>query len=141
MPAGKDLIDQYQIEDVSTQLEIYCPILTKKKCRTKDEILAQKKMQQIMKQTQEEISKGLSGMLYTEGSKALKSLIDRNIISVHDYGYDDFEVPELSGSYFGNLINAAKDQTAYPLFDRTSEDVIKSTVEPTFLILAVLIPR
>ena len=90
IPGGKELLGQ--IEDVSSQLEIYRPVLTKKKRRTTDEILAQMKMQQVMKQAQEEISNGLSGMLNTEGSQALKSLIDRNIISVYDYGYDDFEV-------------------------------------------------
>ena len=139
IPGGKELLGQ--IEDVSTQLEIYRPVLTKKKRRTTDEILAQMKMKQVMKQAQEEISNGLSGMLNTEGSQALKSLIDRNIISVYEYGYDDFAVEELIGGYFGNLINAAKDQTAYPLFDKASEDVIRSTVDSHILDIGRLNPE
>ena len=139
VPGAKELLGQ--IEEVSSQLEIYRPVLKKKKRRTKDEILAQIKMQQVMKQSQEEISNALARMLNTEGSQALKSLIDRNIISVYDYGYDDFEVEELIGGYFGNLINAAKDQTAYPLFDRASEDVIRNTVDTHILDIGRLNPE
>ena len=131
IPEAKELLAQ--IDDLSSQLELYRPILAKKKRRNKDEILAQIKMQQVMKQSQTEISKGLSDMLNTEGSLALKSLIERKIITVHDYGYDDFEVEELIGGYFGNLINATKNQTAYPLFDKTSEGVIKSAVNTHIL--------
>ena len=83
----------------------------------------------------------MAEFLNTEGSQALKSLIERNIISVYDYGYDDFEVEELIGGYFGNLINAAKDQTAYPLFDKASEDVIKSTVDTHILDIGRLNPE
>ena len=139
VPGGKELL--VQIEDVTAQLEIYRPILTKKKGRTKNEILAQMKMKEVLKQSQEEISNGLAELLNTEGSQALKSLIERNIISVYDYGYDDFEVEELIGGYFGNLINAAKDQTAYPLFDKASEDVIKNTVDTHILDIGRLNPE
>ena len=139
VPDAKELLGQ--IEEVSSQLEIYRPVFKKKKRRNKDEILAQIKMQQVMKQSQEEISNALARMLNTEGSQALKSLIDRNIISVYDYGYDDFEVEELIGGYFGNLINAAKDQTAYPLFDKASEDVIRNTVDTHILDIGRLNPE
>ena len=139
VPGAKELLGQ--IEEVSSQLEIYRPVLKKKKRRTKDEILAQIKMQQVTKQSQEEMSNALARMLNTEGSQALKSLIDRNIISIYDYGYDDFEVEELIGGYFGNLINAAKDQTAYPLFDRASEDVIRNTVDTHILDIGRLNPE
>lgn len=128
---GKELLEQ--IDGVSSQLELYRPILTKKKRRTKDEILAQMKMQQLMKQSQEELSRSLAEMLNTGGSQALKSLIEREIVAVHDYGFDDFEVEELIGGYFGNLINATRNQTAYPLFDKTSEGVIKSAVDTHIL--------
>ena len=128
---GKELLEQ--IDGVSSQLELYRPILTKKKRRTKDEILAQMKMQQLMKQSQEEFSRSLAEMLNTGGSQALKSLIEREIVAVHDYSFDDFEVEELIGGYFGNLINATRNQTAYPLFDKTSEGVIKSAVDTHIL--------
>ena len=128
---GKELLEQ--IDGVSSQLELYRPILTKKKRRTKDEILAQMKMQQLMKQSQEELSRSLAEMLNTEGSQALKSLVEREIVAIHDYGFDDFEVEELIGGYFGNLINATRNQTAYPLFDKTSEGVIKSAVDTHIL--------
>lgn len=128
---GKELLEQ--IDEVSSQLELYRPTLTKKKRRTKDEILVQMRMQQVMKQSQEELSQSLANLLNTEGSQALKSLVEREIVSVHDYGFEDFEAEELIGGYFGNLINAAKNQTAYPLFDKTSEDVIKSAVDTRIL--------
>ena len=128
---GKELLEQ--IDGVSSQLELYRPILTKKKRRTKDEILAQMKIQQLMRQSQEELSRSLVEMLNTDGSQALKSLVESEIVAIHDYGFDDFEVEELIGGYFGNLINATRNQTAYPLFDKTSEEVIKSAVDTHIL--------
>lgn len=131
VPEGKELLNQIDI--LSGQLELYRPVLTKIKYRNKDEILIQMKMQQVMKQTQEELLCRMTEMLNTDGSKALKSLVERDIIAVHDYGFDDFEVEELIGGYFGSLINATRNQTAYPLFDKTSEGVIKSAVDTHIL--------
>ena len=131
MPDGQELLNL--IDDASSQLELYRPILNKKKRRTTDEILAQMKMQKVMKDSQDEISQALSKLLNTEGSQTLNSLINRNIIAVHNYGYDDFEVEELIGGYFGNLINAIQNHTAYPLFDKTSEGVIKNAVDTHIL--------
>lgn len=56
VPGGKELL--VQIDDVSAQLEIYRPVLTKKKRQIKSEILAQMKMEQVLKQSQKEISNG-----------------------------------------------------------------------------------
>jgi hypothetical protein len=52
-------------------------------------------------------------------------LIERNIISIYNYNYDQFSTDELVGSYFGNLLNTMRDNTAFPLFDHVSKDVIK----------------
>ena len=97
-----------QIDEVSLLLEEYRPLLTRKKHRNKGEMLAQMKMKQVMKQSQEQIFVGLDSIFNTTGSQILKSLVDKRIITIHDYGYDDFEADELIGGYFGRLINVTK---------------------------------
>ena len=139
VPGGKELLEQ--IDEVSLLLEEYRPLLTKKKHRNKGEILAQMKMKQVMKQSQEQIFVGLDSIFNTTGSQILKSLVDKRIITIHDYGYDDFEADELIGGYFGRLINVAKNQTSYPLLDKTSENVIKGAVDTHILDIGRLNPE
>ena len=139
VPEGKELLDQ--INELSSQIDVFRPILTKKKGRNKGEILTQMKLQQVMKQSQDELLRGLDELLNTDGSQALKALIEREIVVVNDYGFDSFEVEELIGGYFGNLINVARNQTAYPLFDKASEEAIKSAVDTHILDIGRLNPE
>ena len=69
----------------------------------------------------------------TPESRKIKNLIDRNIVSVYDYGFKEFDVNELTGGYFANLMNAMYNGTAYPLFDKQSSGVIDSVVQTKLL--------
>ena len=121
---GKELLAQ--IEEISTQLDAYAPILKKKKRRTRQEILAQAQMNKIFSQSYKEIEEQIQAFLDNSGAQAIKTLVDQKIITVHDYSYSDYELNELVGGYFGNLLNIMQNSASYPLFDSVSENVIRS---------------
>lgn len=127
VPGGRELL--LQIEDLDKQLDEIAPVLKKKKHRNKQELFAQIKIQQVFKQSQTMVLDGFKEAINTSGANAIQDLLDRNIIKVHDYGYDQFQIEELMGGYFGNLINAMKNHTAYPLFDEVSVGVIRSVAD------------
>lgn len=131
IPGGKELLDQ--IENASFQIHQFDPILKKKKHRTKDEILAQLQFQKIFKDTQEQIKTEVEKLISTPAANDIQSLINQKIITVFNYGYEDFEINELVGSYFGNLMNAMHNNISYPLFDKTSESVIRQVNETQIL--------
>ena len=122
-----------QIDEISNQLKEYGPILHKKKRRSREEILAQLKIRQVFEQSKNELREQLQQFWDSPGSQAIKKLVERNIVSIHDYAYNDFDLDKLTGGYFGNLMNAIRSNTAYPLFDSVSEDVIRSVANAHIL--------
>ena len=106
-----------QLEDAEQQLRFYAPALKKKNRRSTQEILAQYKIKTLEKQLQEQLESGMDQLLTTPESRKIKNLIDRNIVSVYDYGFKEFDVNELTGGYFANLMNAMYNGTAYALND------------------------
>ena len=121
---AKDLLNQ--LEGLKSQIDPYMPYLTKNKRRSKQEILAQLQMNKVIKDSKEALDQGISQFTEMPISKEIERLIERNIVSVFDYGFEEFNFDELAGGYFGNLIGVMKNRTAYPLFDKTSNDVISS---------------
>lgn len=131
VPDGYKLLEQIQV--LEEQLNNYAPILKKKKHRNRQEIIAQVKLQQAFKQGKAAILEGFKEAVHTPGSMAIQDLLERKIITVHDYGYDQFQLEELMGGYFGNLMNAMRTKTAYPLFDEVSVGVIRAVVNTHIL--------
>ncbi len=130
-PGGNEVLEQ--IDSVSKQIESIDPILKKKKKRSKQEILAQMEMKKAFSQTQDMLSESISSLLDNEGSQKIRALVEKKIVNVYDYQYKDFELDELVGGYFGNLLKAMRSNTAFPLFDNASENVIKSVVDTGIL--------
>ena len=115
-----------QIRNLQEHFTVVDPILRKKKKRTKQEILAQMQAKKIEIQIRDIMAVTMDDILKHSKSDVLKPLVDNNIISIFDYGYDDFDKDKLTGGYFGNLIRVMQDGAAYPLFDKMSTDVIRS---------------
>ena len=63
----------------------------------------------------------------------INKLIEREIVSVFDYETNDFNIDALTGGYFGNLIRTMQNNKAYPLFDKTSNNVISSFAKTKLL--------
>ena len=130
-PGTSELLSQ--IEDLNEQLNGIAPLLKKKRHRNKQELIAQMKIQQVFRQSKGVILEGVKELIDTPGANAIQELIEREIITVHNYGYDQFQFEELMGGYFGNLINAMKNHGAYPLFDEVSVGVIRSVANTHIL--------
>lgn len=128
---GEEMLTQ--IDGLNAQLGALSPIIKKKKHRTKQEIIAQMQLEKTFKNGKQTLLEGLETVLNTPGSKEIQALLDRKIISVHDYGYDQFSLNELAGGYFANLMNAMRAHSSFPLFDEVSEGVIRTVVDTPFL--------
>ncbi len=89
-----------QIESLVEQIEPYKMILTKKKNRTRQELLAQMRMDQEMKKLAPVLDEALLPILNSEGANQLLSLEKEGVISIHDYKYRDFDQSTLAGGYF-----------------------------------------
>ncbi len=131
-PVGGEAIIQ-QLEYAEQQLGTFAPFLNKKRKRSKQEILAQHQFKGLEKQLREQMTSGMEQLLSAPGTQAIKDLVDRKIISVYDYGFNRFDINELSGGYFANLMNTMYNGMAYPLFDKQSSDVIYSAVQTKLL--------
>ena len=122
-----------QLDEADSQFKYYAPYLKKKKHRSRQEIIAQMKMKDVEKQCREQLSKGMQQLLIYPGTQEIKDLLERGIVTVYDYDFDNFDIKKLSGGYFANLMNAMYDGTAYPLFDKASSGLIDSVVKSKLL--------
>ncbi len=122
-----------QLQSAESVLQQYAPFLKKKKHRNRSEILAQMKLKQFEKDCKIQLEASMQQILSTTESQALRDWMDRGIISVYDYGFKGFNIDELAGGYFANLMNAMYNGTAYPLFDKQSGDLIQSIVKTKLL--------
>ena len=122
-----------QLEGLKAQIAPYRSHLNKKKHRSKQEIIAQMKMDKLMEQCRDVLSESVMQFTETPSAKEIDKLIEQGIITVFDYGYNDFNLDSLAGGYFGNLIGTMQNHTAYPLFDKTSNDVLSSFAKSKFL--------
>lgn len=127
-----------QLKEVSAKISPYMPCLRKKKHRSKEEILAQNQVKKVERQCREELEKAFQEMTNGESAKEIKRLVGQNIINIYDYNFVRFDVNELSGGYFANLLGIMKHGTSYPLFDEISSDVVGSVIDKKKLDLSNL---
>lgn len=118
---------------LTQMLEPVRPYLKKKNGRNKQEILAQLKMQQVFKQCNEFLEEALHDVMTEEGTRTIQQLINKNIISVFDYSYNGFNIDELTGGYFANLLGTIKSGRSFPLFDNICSSVVKSVINEKIL--------
>lgn len=115
-----------QLEGIKAGIMPFKTYLTRKKHRTRQELLAQMKYKQTLDQFNKTLSEGLSQYTESPNANEINKLIDRGIISVFDYGYEEFNVDALAGGYVGNLLGTIQNHAAYPLFDEASNSVIST---------------
>lgn len=96
------------------------------------------KFKQLETQCREQLKNGMQQLYIYPGTQEIKNYVDRKIVSVYDYNFDGFDVNELSGGYFANLMNAMYNGTAYPLFDKASSGLIDSVIKTKLLDLGRL---
>lgn len=131
-PDGNEELLQ-QLNYIDAQLKVCAPLLKKKKHRSKQEIFAQRDIKRVEKQCREQLESGMQQLLIQPGTQEIKNLLEQNIITVYDYGFNSCNVNELCGGYFANLMNAMYNGVAYPLFDKVSSDLIDSVIKTRLL--------
>ena len=102
---NKDTIMQ-QLEFAQNQLEVFAPVLQKRKRRTPIEIKAQIKMNTVKRELQEQLSDALQQLVTKPSSVELQMLVEKNIVSIFDYQLQSINTDEMAGSYFGSIMNA-----------------------------------
>lgn len=117
-----------QLKSLGQQISPYKPYLKKRKKRSRQEILAQIKVEQVEKQCKETFDVMLDCLMEQSGAKNIRHLVDEKIISVHDYSYNDFGLEKLTGGYFANLLGTIKHGTSFPLFDNISTDIVRAVI-------------
>lgn len=117
-----------QLRNLKQQISPYMPYLKKQKKRNKQEILAQIKMGQVEKECRESFDVMINSLIEQSGAKDIQNLVDRKIISVYDYSYNNFGIEELTGGYFANLLGTIKHGTSFPLFDNISTDIVRAVI-------------
>ena len=122
-----------QLMNVSDMLAPYKPLLNKKKHRTKQEIMAQMKAKQGEKQCRDLFDKAVQELQKHPATQEIKGLVEKNQISIFDYGFNNFNIEELTGGFFANLLGTMKHGTSYPLFDSISSDIVGSVINEKVL--------
>lgn len=111
------------------QIAPYIPYLKKKKNRSKQEIIAQKYVAKEMESCIKSLEIVFQELFNYPGTKTIQELIEKNIISVYDYKFVGFDIEELSGGYFANLLGTIKHGRSYPLFDNISSSVVGAVID------------
>lgn len=130
-----------QIEILKEQMDPFMPLLRKKKHRSTQEILAQKKAMVALEQSKDMLTEGIKKIIDTPSSQAINDLIEKGIVSVFDYKDIEFNVDSLAGGYFGNLVGTVKNRDAFPLFDKASNEVISHVAHSKILNFAEINPE
>ena len=113
---NKDAIMQ-QLEFAQSQLEVFAPVLQKRKRRTPNELKAQIKVNSVKRELQAQLSGALHHLVTKPSSVELQMLVEKNIVSIFDYQLQSINTDEMAGSYFGSMMNAIYAANTYPLFD------------------------
>ena len=122
---NKDVIMQ-QLEFAQSQLEVFAPVLQKRKRRTPNELKAQIKVNSVKRELQAQLSGALQQLVTKPSSVELQMLVKKNIVSIFDYQLQSINTDEMAGSYFGSMMNAIYAANNYPLFDEQSTSFIHS---------------
>lgn len=119
---------QKQINILLDQLQPYRYLMRGKKRHNwqKEELIAREKLKKTSEDARHILSEQLEMITGGYSNVEIGKLIDNHIISVYDYGDKEFNVNKLAGGYFGNLLSSVVDQTAYPLFDEVSANLLKA---------------
>ena len=120
-----------QLENLEIQIQPYLPLLRKNKRRTGQEIQAQLMMKKYEKYCKEMLEEALNKMTEVGVGSEIRDLIKQEVIDVYDYDFEAFDVNELTGGFFANLVGTMKHQTSFPLFDSICTDVIGSVLDAT----------
>ena len=122
---NKDVVMQ-QLEYAQSQLQVFAPVLRKRKHRTPNEIKAQIKVNALKKDLQLQLSEAMKQLVTKPSSIELQELVEKNIVSIFDYQMQSINTDEMVGSYFGSMMNAIYAANTYPLFDQQSTNFIHS---------------
>lgn len=120
-----------QLENLEIQIQPYLPLLRKNKRRTGKEIQAQLMMKKYEKYCKEMLEEALNKMTEVGSGSEIRDLIKQEVIAVYDYDFEAFDVNELTGGFFANLVGTMKHQTSFPLFDSICANVIGSVLDAT----------
>ena len=115
-----------QLKLIKVQIAPYRSHLSRKKKRSRQEILAQMQSKKVVEKSKAMLIQSLKQITESPLAIEINKLIEREIVSVFDYETNDFNIDALTGGYFGNLIRTMQNNKAYPLFDKTSNNVISS---------------
>lgn len=118
-----------KFEKIKTEIEPYKKSLTKKNHRTKQEIVAQMRVNKVVTQSKAVLEDAVNNLISSPSSNEITKLIENEIISVYDYRTSDFNVDSIAGGYFANLLNAVQNGMTYPLFDDLSNKIVSSCVK------------
>ena len=120
-----------QLENLDMQIQPFLPLLRKKKRRTGQEIQAQLMMKKYEKQCKGMLEEALQKMTEIGAGSEIRELIEQEVVAVYDYDFESFDVNELTGGFFANLVGTMKHQTSFPLFDSICADVMGGVLEST----------
>lgn len=116
-------------ETIKRDMALIQPIYQNKRRRSRQEILAQVKLDKIQNQAKEELLSAINPFLKADGPSEINRIREKGYIKVYDYKKDNFTLDDLAGSYIGNLLQVAYDETAFPLFDKITADVADSIIK------------
>jgi hypothetical protein len=122
-----------QLKLIKVQIAPYRLHLSRKKKRSRQEILAQMQSKKVVEKSKAMLIQSLKQITESPLAIEINKLIEREIVSVFDYETNDFNIDALTGGYFGNLIRTMQNNKAYPLFDKTSNNVISSFAKTKLL--------
>lgn len=112
-----------QFENLLNELDVLLPFFNKNKRRSRQEIIAQQRMNKVQEEFKRLLENEISSMIKTSGANEIQRLYQNGIVKICDYGYDDFDTEEIIGSYFGNLLKTVNSEATFPLFDKICSDV------------------
>ena len=122
-----------QIETFQSQFNPYISQLKKRKRRTRQEIIAQMKMNQFIDEAKIQLTNCYNSMTNNNSIRSINNLVDRGLIKIYDYSYNGFNSEEMTGGYFANLLSTIKHGSSYPLIDSITASVVSSVINNKFI--------
>jgi hypothetical protein len=127
-----------QLEYAQSQLQIYSPILKKKKRRTTVELQAQLKIKQVQKEIKDKLEEAMAQLITQPSSLELQGLVEKGIVSIFDYQMQSMNTDEMTGGYFGKMMNAIYAANTFPLFDDISAGLVQSIAQAKLIDISKL---
>ena len=92
----------------------------------------------MQKEIKDKLEEAMAQLITQPSSLELQGLVEKGIVSIFDYQMQSMNTDEMTGGYFGKMMNAIYAANTFPLFDDISAGLVQSIAQAKLIDISKL---